>query len=143
MAPAWNQLGEAYADSASVLVGDVDCTTDGGKEVCEEYEVRGYPTIKYFTAETGEKGETYQGGRTFDALKTFTEESLEGGCTLGEKQAETCTEQEVAYIEKMTAKGAEAVAKELGRLSEMLKTAKMAADKKKWMAQRLAILQQM
>lgn len=143
MAPAWNQLGDAYADSASVLIGDVDCTSDGGKEVCEEFEVRGYPTIKYFTAETGEKGEAYQGARSFEALKTFTEETLEGGCTLGETQGETCTEQEVAYIEKMSAKGSEAVAKELGRLGEMLKTAKMAADKKKWMAQRLAILKQL
>lgn len=143
MAPAWNELGETYADSTSVLIGDVDCTTDGGKEVCEEYEVRGYPTIKYFTAETGEKGETYQGGRTIDALKTFAEETLAGGCTVGETQGETCTEQEVAYVEKMTAKGAEAVAKELTRLGEMLKTAKMAADKKKWMAQRFAVLKQL
>jgi protein disulfide-isomerase A6 len=143
MAPAWNQLADAYADSSSVLVAEVDCTSDGGKDVCEKIEARGYPTIKYFTPETGEKGESYQGGRTFDALKTFTEEKLEGGCTLGEKQADTCSEEEIAYVEKMTAKGAEAAKKELNRLSEMLKTAKMAADKKKWMAQRLSILKQM
>ena len=62
MKPAWDQLGSEYADSTSVLIGDADCTA-GGKDLCEEFEVRGYPTIKYITSETGPKGEDYNGGR--------------------------------------------------------------------------------
>ena len=62
MKPAWDQLGAEYADSTSVLIGDADCTASG-KDLCEEYEVRGYPTIKYFTSETGPKGADYNGGR--------------------------------------------------------------------------------
>ena len=50
---------------------------------------------------------------------------------------------QTAYVEKMKAKDADAVKKELTRLSDMLATAKMAADKKAWMAKRLAILKQM
>ena len=141
MAPAWNQLGEAFADSSSVLIADVDCTSDGGKGVCEEAGVKGYPTIKYFTAETGEDGESYQGGRSFEALQEFVESDLNKGCDVADTA--TCDEKEAAYVEKMRAKGADAVAKELTRLGDMLKTAKMAADKKKWMAQRLAILKQL
>lgn len=141
MKPAWDQLGDAHADSASVLIGDVDCTSEDGKPVCDGAGVKGYPTIKYFTAETGEDGESYNGGRSFDGLNTFVEETLSKGCVVSD--ASTCDEKEVAYVEKMKAKDAAAVAKELGRLEEMLKTAKMAADKKKWMAQRLAILKQL
>ena len=28
--------------------------------LCERFEVRGYPTLKYFTAETGAEGEAYE-----------------------------------------------------------------------------------
>lgn len=62
MKPAWDQLGSEYADSTSVLIGDADCTA-GGKSLCEEFDVKGYPTIKYFTADTGAKGGDYNGGR--------------------------------------------------------------------------------
>ena len=48
MAPAWNELGAEYKDHTSVLIGDVDCTKQ--QSVCQEYGVRGYPTLKYFKA---------------------------------------------------------------------------------------------
>ena len=67
LAPAWNELGDAYAGSSSVIIGDVDCTVE--ESVCNDFEVRGYPTLKYFTAETGPKGEDYNSGRDLDSLK--------------------------------------------------------------------------
>jgi len=137
-----DQLGETFADSSSVVIGDVDCTSDGGKEVCNDAGVKGYPTIKYFTAETGEDGESYSGARDFAGLNKFVEEKLAKGCDV--KDTTTCTETEVAYVEKMKGKGdAAAIAKELTRLTEMLKTGKMAADKKTWMVQRMNILKQL
>jgi protein disulfide-isomerase A6 len=141
MKPDWDKLMAEYADSSSVVIGDVDCTSDGGKDVCNDAGVKGYPTIKYFTAETGEEGESYQGARSFEALKSFVDEELDKGCVLD--NPESCDEKETAYVEKMKAKDADAVKKELTRLSDMLATAKMAADKKAWMAKRLAILKQM
>ena len=36
MAPAWNQLGEAFKDHASIIIGDTDCTLEKGKSVCTE-----------------------------------------------------------------------------------------------------------
>merc|ERR1719253_2164566 len=60
LAPAWNELGDAYAGSSSVVVGDVDCMVE--EALCERFEVRGYPTLKYFTAETGAEGEAYELG---------------------------------------------------------------------------------
>lgn len=141
MKPAWDELGDELVDSTSVIIGDVDCTLDETKEICDKIGVKGYPTVKYFTAETPEEGESYSGGRSINELKTFVEETLSKHCDIAD--ASSCTDQEVAYIEKMRAKSGDDVAKELKRLDEMLKTAKMAADKKTWMVQRLSILKQM
>lgn len=71
MKPAYDQLGDEYKDSSSVLIGDSDCTASG-KELCDANDVRGYPTIKYFTSETGPKGTDYSGPRDFDGLKVPT-----------------------------------------------------------------------
>jgi len=68
MKPAWDKLMESYKDHATTLVADVDCTA-GGKSLCETVGVEGFPTIKYGDASDLED---YQGGRDFDALKTFT-----------------------------------------------------------------------
>jgi len=45
----------------------VDCTQH--QAVCQEHEVRGYPTLAYFRA--GSKLETYKGARTLSELKEF------------------------------------------------------------------------
>merc|ERR1711915_958812 len=56
-------------DHKSTLIADVDCTT-GGKSLCEQVGVRGYPTIKY-----GDPSDLqdYKGGRDFASLKKFAE----------------------------------------------------------------------
>ena len=40
MKPAWDKLGDAYADSASVVVGDADCTASG-QSLCQDHGVGG------------------------------------------------------------------------------------------------------
>jgi hypothetical protein len=78
MKPAWDQLMEEFKDSPGILVADVDCTSDGGKPLCQEYGVRGYPTLKY-----GDPGDlqAYQSGRDFDSLKNFALENLKPACS--------------------------------------------------------------
>jgi len=139
MKPAWDQLGSAYADSTSVLVGDADCTADG-KELCEEFEVRGYPTIKYFTDETDAKGADYQGGRDFDSLKKFVEETLEIKCTVD--NVDGCTDKEKEFMGKWKEKPAADIKAQLDRLSKM-QSGSMKPDLKKWLNQRVAILKQL
>ena len=70
MKPDWDKLMEAFKDHATTLIGDVDCTA-GGKALCEEVGVRGYPTIKH-----GDPGDLqdYKGGRDFAALKKFADD---------------------------------------------------------------------
>ena len=139
MKPAWDQLGGEYKDSSSVLIGDADCTASG-KELCEEHEVRGYPTIKYFTADTGPKGTDYSGGRDFDSLKKHVQDNLEVKCDV--ESPGDCDEKEAKYIEKMQGKDAAERAKQLKRLDGM-KGNSMKADLKKWLGQRLNILKQL
>lgn len=140
MKPDWEDLMETYSGSTSVFVGDVDCTEEDGKEVCSRFEVRGYPTIKYWTSESPKEGEAYNGGRDLPALKTFVADKLAKSCTVTDPA--DCDEKEVAYIEKMKAKEDGAAAKELTRL-EGMKAGSMKSDVKQWLMKRIAILKQM
>ena len=67
MKPDWDKLMTAFKDDDAKLVADVDCTT-GGKALCDQVGVRGYPTIKH-----GDPNnlEDYKGGRDFAALEKF------------------------------------------------------------------------
>jgi len=73
MKQAWEELGTDFADSSTVLIGDVDCTQH--QAVCSGQGVRGYPTIKYYKNGVTE-GEKYSGGRSKDALKSFVDTTL-------------------------------------------------------------------
>ncbi|KAJ8737780.1 hypothetical protein PYW08_000375 [Mythimna loreyi] len=45
--PEFVRAAEKFADELMVAFGAVDCTSD--QELCANYDVRGYPTIKYFS----------------------------------------------------------------------------------------------
>lgn len=135
MKPSWDQLGAEYAASSSVLIADADCT-DSAQELCEQFEIRGYPTIKYFHDGDSE-GKDYQGGRDFDSLKEFVEKELEIKCDV--KDGSGCTDKEKSYIEKMIAKGSDDRVKQIKRL-EGMSGVSMKAELKTWLRQRLHIL---
>lgn len=101
MKPAWDRLGADYKDSASVMIVDVDCTAEGSG-TCQKVGVQGYPTIKYYPA--GEKkGKDYQGGRDYDALKSFVTKTLDKPlCDAVTKKG--CAKNEVEFLNKMDGK---------------------------------------
>merc|ERR1712232_1217582 len=80
--------------SKTALVADVDCTA-GGKELCNEVGVRGYPSIKY-----GDPADLqdYKGGRDFKALKAFADENLGPTCSPG--SLELCSAEKKTQIEE-------------------------------------------
>eukprot|EP00980_Cylindrotheca_fusiformis_P030655 scaffold25176_cov191-Cylindrotheca_fusiformis.AAC.5 len=138
MKPAWDQLGEEYEASSSVLIGDAECTASG-KALCDEFQVSGYPTIKYFV-DGDTKGEDYKGGRDFDSLKKFVVETLEVKCSV--KDPVECSDKEKGYIDKMQAKSSAERVAQIERLEKMA-AGKMKADLKEWLHQRLHILREL
>jgi thioredoxin-like negative regulator of GroEL len=111
MKPTWDKLGAAYENSKTVIIADVDCTIE--KDLCSKFGVRGYPTIKYFTGSTAADGDNYEGGRDYDALKTFVEENLGPSC--GPANKDLCDEEQLAAItevEKLSVEDIEASIKE-------------------------------
>lgn len=72
MKPTYDQLSKEYYNNAGVVIADVNCGSE--PELCEAYGVTGYPTIKYWVK--GEEND-YGGGRDYDSLKAFAEETLE------------------------------------------------------------------
>jgi len=137
MKPDWDALGDEYASSSSVVIADVDCTVEN--DLCSNYGVQGYPTIKYFTSETDEKGADYSGGRSLADLKSFVSESLEVKCLLADPSG--CSEKESEFMTKWKAKGVADAKVQLERLQGMA-GGSMAPDLKKWVAQRINILKQ-
>jgi protein disulfide-isomerase A6 len=94
------------------------------------------PTIKYFV-DGDKKGKDYKGGRDYDSLKTFIEETLEVKCDV--KNPVECTDKEKGYIEKMSAKASEDRVKQIERLEKMAGES-MKAELKGWLRERLHIL---
>ena len=133
MKPAWDQLAEEA--HSSVVIADVDCGEQD--QLCQENDVAGYPTIKVFK---DGKVEDYQGGRDFDSLMEYADENLAEKCDIS-KVEETCSEKAVAYTKKWQAKDAEAVTKEIGRLTGMAGKS-MNAELKRWLRERITILRQ-
>merc|ERR1712110_201200 len=83
-----------FEGSPTALVADVDCTA-GGESLCSKHEVGGYPTLKY-----GDPTDLqdYQGGRSFDDLKTFAENNLGPQC--GPGNLDLCSEELQAKYKK-------------------------------------------
>mmetsp|Transcript_67201 Transcript_67201/g.185769 ORF Transcript_67201/g.185769 Transcript_67201/m.185769 type:complete len:170 (+) Transcript_67201:52-561(+) len=101
MKPDWDKLMDAFADSPSALIADVDCTTEG-KALCDANGIRGYPTIKW-----GDPSalEDYKGGRDLDSLKKFAEENLKPICS--PSNIDLCDAEKKAEIEKFMAMSAD------------------------------------
>eukprot|EP00092_Neocalanus_flemingeri_P060104 GFUD01071999.1.p1 GENE.GFUD01071999.1~~GFUD01071999.1.p1 ORF type:complete len:414 (+),score=147.69 GFUD01071999.1:53-1243(+) len=67
LAPAWEELAKSFEGDDQVKIAKVDCTQH--QSVCQEQEVKGYPTLAYFR--NGRKMETYKGARNLEDLKDF------------------------------------------------------------------------
>ena len=46
LAPVWDELAKKFESDSKVKIAKLDCTQH--QSVCQENEVRGYPTLAYF-----------------------------------------------------------------------------------------------
>ena len=40
MAADWDKLADQYANHPVALIGEVDCTSDDGQPVCEDFDIQ-------------------------------------------------------------------------------------------------------
>ena len=66
--PEWEKFIKLNQKN-KLRVINIKCDTDGNKKKCMEFGIEGFPTVIYFDGK--EKGEMYQGDRTFDGLMKF------------------------------------------------------------------------
>jgi len=112
----------------------------------------GWPTIRYYNKETGVDGASYvkktdapmceelgpKGGLLHDYIEEAAGTSL---CSVKEPYS-GCSAKQEKYIKKMMGKGSDAIEKQYDRLSGM-QGKKMAPSLKKWLDQRIKILQEL
>lgn len=79
LTPIWEQLAEMLNEDESnnIRIGKVDCTTDS--DVCNEYDVTGYPTLKFFKVGNDKEGVKFRGTRDLPTLTNFINEQLREG----------------------------------------------------------------
>eukprot|EP00283_Hemiselmis_rufescens_P006116 CAMPEP_0173433668 /NCGR_PEP_ID=MMETSP1357-20121228/11027_1 /TAXON_ID=77926 /ORGANISM="Hemiselmis rufescens, Strain PCC563" /LENGTH=285 /DNA_ID=CAMNT_0014398397 /DNA_START=39 /DNA_END=896 /DNA_ORIENTATION=+ len=116
LAPTWDELADKVdkaGQSGLVSIAKVDCTADG-KQVCKDYAVRGFPTLKLLYPISTEDGKgtigevQYKGARSIDALYSFAIEAAQnpsGYLLKAQKE-----EEEAAARAKVVAEKAEAEA---------------------------------
>jgi len=66
LAPEYEKAAKNLAGMVDFVV--VDCDEDKNKPLCQEYNVRGFPTIKTFSGPTKAMAKDYNGERTASAL---------------------------------------------------------------------------
>lgn len=74
LAPTWHDLGEKFSDREDVTIADVDCTREENKQLCDEQEVDGFPTLILY--KNGERLDKYTGSRGLSDLYKFVGKHL-------------------------------------------------------------------
>ncbi|CAD7929304.1 unnamed protein product [Amoebophrya sp. A120] len=94
--PAWDKLAEVWHSDGSVQIADVNCEENG--ELCYRFRVSGYPTLRYFTDETGEEGEVYEYQREEFFLKKWVATRLAKKC--GPHTQAGCSPEELKMLRR-------------------------------------------
>ncbi|BES92610.1 unnamed protein product [Nesidiocoris tenuis] len=69
LAPTWEVLGKKFSSYKKISIAKVDCTLDVNKQLCNEQEVDGFPTLLLY--KDGEKIDEHTGARGFEDLYDF------------------------------------------------------------------------
>lgn len=102
MAEDFEKLADEWDKDKVGLVAEVDCTDNDSEQLCQDFDIQGFPSIKY-----GDPTmlEDYDGPRTFEAMSEFCEENLAATCSPG--NMDLCDDEKKAIIGSLMAMSAE------------------------------------
>jgi len=123
MKPDWDKLmKQDFGPNA--LIADVDCTSDGGKALCNKVGVRGYPTIKWGDPSSLED---YNGGRDLSALRAFAEKNLKPMCS--PNNIDLCDDEKKKELEGLLKMSASELEEKIAEKEQLLKDAEELFEK--------------
>ncbi|KAL3918649.1 MAG: hypothetical protein SGILL_004137 [Bacillariaceae sp.] len=103
MAEDWEKLEEDWKDHDVALIAEVDCTSDGGQPICDDFDVQGFPTLIYGDPLAAE---TYEGPRDYEALSKHAADHISKPiCSVF--QLDACEGEEKKLIDELQAKSNE------------------------------------
>ena len=70
--PVWDDLTD-YMKNKDIEVMDIKCELDENKDLCNRYQIDGFPTIKLIV---GNNIEDYNGDRSLEGLTKFIDDSI-------------------------------------------------------------------
>ena len=151
MRQSWDELEEKWGNHTQVHIGEVDCSrfVMNGTTLCRTYDIKSYPTLYYFSAKTGVKGEQYTGGHSFEEMDQFLIDHAANLCSVSQDLAlepsEACSAEEAAFLTTWRAKSAAEVEAELERLEKVSAAHEVTFGEKvrEWMAKRINVLKQL
>ncbi|CAD7924403.1 unnamed protein product [Amoebophrya sp. A25] len=114
--PAWDRVAEVWDPDRSVQIADVNCEDEG--ELCVRFKVTGYPSLLYFTKETGPKGAEYTFQRDEFMLKKWVSTKLALPCSVTTPRG--CSKREKLFIKKVLRKSRLQLQELLGELESAL-----------------------
>lgn len=75
-------LSEELKKNHSFVIGKVDCIATQNKDMCKRFGVKRFPTLKYFSEDTGARGSFYTGAKEQWKYKEFLETKYHKTCSM-------------------------------------------------------------
>lgn len=72
--PEWKMAGETFTDADDITIAAFDATTD--QALAGKYDIKGFPTIKYFPKGKKDSPEDYDGGRSADTIVKWVNDKI-------------------------------------------------------------------
>lgn len=151
MRQSWDELEEKWGNHTQVHIGEVDCSrfVMDKTTLCRTYDIKSYPTLFYFSAATGVKGEQYTGGHSFEEMDAFLQAEAAKICSVSQdlklEPSEACSKAEAEFLAEWRSKSAAEVETELERLEKISAAHEVSFGEKvrEWMGRRINVLKQL
>jgi len=125
MAPDWERLAADFEGHKVGLVAEVDCTSEEGQGLCEDFDVQGFPTLFYGDPLSPER---YEGARDYEALSAHAKEHItKPVCSI--QTLDACTKEQKNAIADLQKKSKEELEEMEGKVEKQLQDAQETFDK--------------